>query len=103
MIEIHAGSTNVYADLEVADAENMLAKAQLVAEMEDMIRARSWTPGQAADALGLAADTLANVRRGHFRDISEARLMGCLARLGRNAHRTVGAEHETPLAVVSAA
>jgi len=103
MIEIHEGSTNVYADLGVADAGTMWAKAQLVAEMEDMIRARGWTPPQAADALGLAADTLANVRRGHFRGISEARLMDCLARLGRNAHRVVDAEHETPLAVASAA
>jgi len=103
MIEIHEGSTNVYADLGVADAGTMWAKAQLVAEMEDMIRARGWTLRQAADALGLAAGTLANVRRGHFRDISESRLLDCLARLGRNAQMAVSAEHENPLAVASAA
>ena len=39
MIEIEAGSGNVYADLGMADADEMIVKAQLAIKIGEIIRA----------------------------------------------------------------
>lgn len=65
-IEIHHSSGNVYADLEFPDAEEMLAKARLVSQLEQIIRDRQWSRKQAAAVVGLSAPALSQVRRGHF-------------------------------------
>ncbi len=66
-IKIHHGSTNIYADLEFPDAEAMQAKAQLVAQLGQVIQSRQWSQEQAAALIGLPAAELAQVTRGQFR------------------------------------
>lgn len=84
MSKIERGSTNVYADLGMADAEEMLVKAQLATKIGDIIRRRKLTQVQAADLLGIPQPKLSGLLRGQFRGISESKMLECLTRLGRD-------------------
>lgn len=91
MIEVvEEGSENVYADLGHADAQEMLVKAQLVTKIGEIIKARQWTQQDAAKTLGMTQPKLSQMLRGQFRGISEAKMLDCLARLGRDVQIVVG-------------
>jgi len=90
MIEIGKGSTNVYADLGLPDADEMLVKAQLVTQIGDIIKDAGWTQQEAANIIGLTQPKLSQMLRGRFRGISEAKLLDCLARLGCDVQIVVG-------------
>jgi predicted XRE-type DNA-binding protein len=78
------GSRNVYADLGVPDADEMLIKAQLVANIASIIEESRYTQTKAAQILGLTQPKLSRLLRGQFRGFSERKLMDCLTRLGRD-------------------
>jgi predicted XRE-type DNA-binding protein len=84
MSNIERGSTNVYADLGLDNAEEMLVKAQLATKIGDIIKRRKLTQVQAAELLGITQPKLSGLLRGQFRGISEAKMLGCLTRLGRD-------------------
>jgi len=84
MSKIEHGSTNVYADIGMADAEEMLVKAQLATKIGDILRRRKLTQVQAAELLGITQPKLSGLLRGQFRGISEAKMLECLTRLGRD-------------------
>lgn len=87
MIEIEEGSGNVYADLQMPDA--MYVKAQLASKIGDIIRHCHLTQQQAAEILGIPQLKLSGLLRGQFRDISEAKMIECLNRLGRDVEIVV--------------
>lgn len=82
MSKITKGSGNVYADLGMADAEEMLVKAQLAAKISEIIKLRKLTQTQASSLLGIPQPKLSNVLRGRFRGISESKMLECLTLLG---------------------
>jgi len=84
MKEIEKGSTNVYADLGMPDPGEMLVKAQLATKIAEIIKQRRITQVQAAELLGMPQPKLSNMLRGRFRGISEAKMLECLTRLGRD-------------------
>lgn len=84
MSDIEAGSTNVYADLGLPDAEEMWIKAQLATKIGDIIKRRKLTQVQAAELLGITQPKLSGLLRGQFRGISETKMLECLTRLGRD-------------------
>ncbi len=84
MSKIESGSTNVYADLGMADAEEMLVKAQLATKIGDIIKRRKLTQVQAAQLLGITQPKLSGLLRGQFRGVSETKMLECLTRLGRD-------------------
>jgi predicted XRE-type DNA-binding protein len=90
MIEIEEGTGNVYADLGMADADEMIVKAQLATKIGEIIKSRKWSQQQAADVLGLTQPKLSKMLRGQFRGISEAKMLNCLARLGRDIQIIIG-------------
>jgi predicted XRE-type DNA-binding protein len=90
MIEIEESSGNVYADLGVTDAGEMLVKAQLATKIGEIIKRRHLTQIQAAEVLGMTQPKLSNMLRGQFRGISESKMLDCLARLGRDVKIVVG-------------
>ena len=81
---IETGSTNVYADLGMPDAEEMWVKAQLATNIGDIIKQRKLTQVQAAELLGITQPKLSGLLRGQFRGISETKMLECLTRLGRD-------------------
>ena len=90
MIEIEQGSGNVYGDLGSPDASEMLVKAQLVTKIGEIIKSRGWTQQEAAGVLGMTQPKLSKMLRGQFRGFSEAKMLECLTRLGRNVQIVVG-------------
>ena len=68
----------------------MLVKAQLATRIGEIIKARKWTQQEASDVLGLTQPKLSKMLRGQFRGISEAKMLDCLARLGRDVQIVVG-------------
>lgn len=84
MSNIEQGSANVYADLGLDNAEEMLVKAQLATKIGDIIKRRKLTQVQAAELLGITQPKLSGLLRGKFRGISEVKMLECLTRLGRD-------------------
>lgn len=89
MSEIEHGSTNVYADLGLDNAEEMLVKAQLASKIGEIVKRRKLTQVQAAELLGMTQPKLSNLLRGQFRGISESKMLECLTRLGRDVEIVV--------------
>ena len=89
MSKIEQGSTNVYADLGIPHAEEMLVKAQLATKIGDIIRRRKLTQVQAAELLNIPQPKLSGLLRGQFRGISEVKMLECLTRLGRDVEIVV--------------
>jgi len=74
-------SGNVYEDLGFNDAEAMLAKARIVAEIVRIIRARRLTRTAAAKILALSQPKISGLVNGHFQSYSQGRLIWLLDRL----------------------
>lgn len=91
MSNIERGSTNVYADLGLDNADEMLVKAQLATKIGDIIKRRKLTQVQAAELLGISQPKLSGLLRGQFRGISELKMLECLTRLGRDIQIVVKA------------
>jgi len=91
MKEIEKGSANVYADIGMPDAGEMLVKAQLATKIAEIIKQRRITQVQAADLLGMPQPKLSNMLRGRFRGISEAKMLECLTKLGRDVQIVIKA------------
>ncbi|MFM0742174.1 XRE family transcriptional regulator [Paraburkholderia xenovorans] len=84
MNRIEPSSGNVYADLGMAAAEEMQAKAKLADEITEVINARGWTRDYAADMLGMTPGELSRILVGQFRGASEAEMRKWLADLKFN-------------------
>ena len=84
MTSITQGSTNVYADLESPDSEQMLLKAQLAEKISQIIQRRHLTQTDAASILDIPQSKLSLILRGQFRGVSELKMLECLNRLGRD-------------------
>jgi predicted XRE-type DNA-binding protein len=89
MIEIEKGSANVYEDLGLADAAQLQVKASLAAKISEIIKHRHLTQVQASEILGIPQPKLSGMLRGQFRGISEAKMLDCLNRLGRDVEIVV--------------
>ncbi len=81
MISIQEGSSNVYADLGLAEADEMLVKAQLATKISELIKRRRLTQAKAAKLLGMPQPKVSAMLRGQFRGISEDRMLRCLVAL----------------------
>jgi predicted XRE-type DNA-binding protein len=95
MIEIEKSSGNVYADLGMADADEMIVKAQLASKIGEIVKGRKWSQQKAAEVLGIPQPKLSKMLRGQFHGISEAKMLDCLARLGRDVQIVIGPPRRT--------
>jgi predicted XRE-type DNA-binding protein len=82
-IAIEKSSGNVYADLGLADAQEMLVKATLASKIGEIIQRQNLTQQQAAQLLAMPQPKVSLLLRGQFRGISEAEMLECVARLSR--------------------
>jgi predicted XRE-type DNA-binding protein len=88
-VSVQESTGNVYADLGLADSEDMLVKAQLVTKIAEIINKRGLTQERAAEILGLTQPKVSRLLKGQFRGISERRLLECLTHLGRDVEIVV--------------
>ena len=77
----------------VENAGEMLVKAQLAASIQKILHSSKLTQTQAAEIPGLPQPKLSRLLHGHFRGVSEAKMMDCITRLGRDLRIVIGAEH----------
>src|SRR5215472_5545220 len=82
-------SGNVFADMEVPNADDLLAKAELAAKIIAEIQRRRLTQSQAAAILGIDQPKVSALKQGRLSGFSIERLMRLLLRLGRDVEITV--------------
>ena len=81
---VERGSGNVFADLDLPDADAHLLKAEIVGRIDAIVRQRGIAQTEAARLLGLSQPDVSRLLRGDFREYSLERLLRLLTRLGRD-------------------
>ena len=79
---------NIFADLGAppAEAQNLLARARLMVQIKDIVKARKLTQARAAKLFGVTQPRLSDVIRGHIDRFSVDSLMEMLSRAGLEIH-----------------
>ncbi|MEJ3596973.1 MULTISPECIES: XRE family transcriptional regulator [Pseudomonas] len=80
-MKIEKSSGNVYADIGVANPEQMLRKALIVAQISQVITYSEDRISRAVGILGLSESDLKELLHGHFHAYREADLMEYLEKL----------------------
>ena len=75
-------SGNVFADLGLPDAEDLLHKSDLVIGMRRIMEVRNLTQTRVAELTGVDQPTLSKLFRGNFSNITVDRLLTMLTKLG---------------------
>ena len=75
------GSSNVFADLGLPDAEKLKIKTGLVIEIRKAMTSLGLTQQAAAKRMGITQPKVSDMMRGDFANLSERKLMDCLTRL----------------------
>ena len=78
-----AGSGNVFADIGFADADEMLARSELVRHINLIVERRGLTQVEAAKLLGINQPKVSALKRGRITESSIDRLMRFLVALGQ--------------------
>jgi predicted XRE-type DNA-binding protein len=86
--KIEIGSGNIFADLGLPDAEDMLLKSTIVIELRRLIEERNLSQTAAAKLIGINQADLSKILRGRFRGYSEARLMRMLTAFSQDVEIT---------------
>lgn len=94
-IKVTPSSGNVYEDLGFPDAKEMLVKADLASIIQEIIESKGLTQVKAAEMIGLSQPKLSDLLKGKFRGVSEAKMLECITRLGRDIRIVINA-HERP-------
>jgi len=81
-IEFEISSGNVFADLGLADAEELKIKSGLAIEITRAVRRLGLTQQEAGRQMGISQAKVSSLMRGDFSNLSESKLMECLNRLG---------------------
>ena len=95
-VEVTHGSGNVFADLDLPDADILQFKSGLIGEIQRIIEARGLTQSEAAKITGMDQPTLSKMLRGRHFKVSTDRLFEMLNRLGRDVEVRVGREDKAP-------
>lgn len=82
-------SGNVFADLELRDADELLAKADLAHAIQQLIQAQGLSQRAAGRRLGVAQPDLSNLYRGKLDGFSIERLCRLLTALGQDVRIVV--------------
>ncbi len=87
--EFTPSSGNVFADLNLPKADDLLAKAELAAKIIAEIQRRRLTQSQAAAILGIDQPKVSALKQGKLSGFSIERLIRLLLVLGRDIEITV--------------
>ena len=83
-IKFEKSSGNVFADLDLPDAEELFLKAELGFAVFQIIEERKLTQAEAADILGVKQPEISRLKNGKFNHYSVERLLIFLTRLNRD-------------------
>ncbi len=85
-------SGNVFADLALPDAEDLLHKSDLVIALRKVMEARGLSQTRVADLTGVDQPTVSKLLGGSLTSVTVDRLLTMLNRLGHNVTITVDDE-----------
>ena len=88
--KVHDSSGNIFQDMEMRDAEERLAKAELARLIRKNLEARGLTQVQAAELLGITQPDVSDLVRGKLARFSISRLERFLNRLDLEIRILVG-------------
>lgn len=88
-VAVKRSSGNVFVDIGQPDAVGHMLKAELVVQIDLIVRDRRLTQKQAAELLGLSQPDVSRLLRGNFRQYSVDRLLRLLTLLGRDIDITI--------------
>jgi predicted XRE-type DNA-binding protein len=88
-IRAEEGSGNVFADLDLPQAEQELLKARLTLQIHKIIKTRGWTQARAGEVLGIKQPHVSALMRNRAGMFSVERLMAFLTQLGQDVEITV--------------
>jgi predicted XRE-type DNA-binding protein len=83
-IDVYPSSGNVFEDLGLPNADELLLKAELVHQISEIISERQLTQIEAAKILGIDQPKVSSLVRGKLSGFSTERLFRFLNALGRN-------------------
>lgn len=87
--DVEASSGNVFADLGLPDADELLAKSELAITVRRLIDAKRLTQAQAADLLGTTQPIVSDLTRGRLGGFSMERLYRFLNALDQDVQIVV--------------
>ncbi len=102
-VPVEQSSGNVFADLGLKNPEELMAKAELVQRIADIIAERKLTQARAAKLLGIDQPKVSALLRGKLDGFSTDRLFRFLNALGRDVEiviRPAKHSHEAETRVV---
>ena len=79
--KVEASSGNVFADLGLPHAEELLAKSQQAISIAQVVEHKGWTKMEAAQRAGISYPSMSNLLRGKLRGFSANQLAAILNRL----------------------
>lgn len=88
-ISVQASSPNVFADLGLANPDEMMVKAELARKIGSIITKRHMTQTEAAELLGIDQPKISALMRGKLSGFSTVRLFRFLNALGRDVEIVV--------------
>ena len=95
-IKIEIGSGNVFADLGLPDAEELLLKANLTFKIGQLIGKKGLTQAQVASRTGLDQPKISRLLNGRLSGFSVDRLFAILNRLGHSVEVRISAKERAP-------
>ena len=87
--EVETSSGNVFADLDLPDADKLKIKSGMVIEITRATRKLGLTQEEAGRRMGLPQPKVSALLRGDFANLSERKLMNCLNQLGYDIEITI--------------
>ena len=88
-IDVYRSSGNVFADLELPDADEYLAKSKLAVQIFKIIRSRRLTQAAAGKLLGISQPKVSALLHGRLDGFSTDRLFRFLNALGCDVQITI--------------
>jgi predicted XRE-type DNA-binding protein len=88
-MKITASSGNVFADIGLANSDELLAKADLAIAIKKEIDAQGWTQAQAAERVFLSQPQISKIRRMKLDEFSRDKLQEVLRNLGIDVEITL--------------
>lgn len=93
-IEMYEGSGNVYADLELEDADELLTRSQIGFLVFKILETRSLKQLEIANILGIAQPDVSHLMNGHFSRFTTDKLLDFLKRLDQKVTIQVSSHHK---------
>ncbi len=92
--EIEIGSSNIFADLGLDDADELYTRACLGIQVMKILKERQYSQKDAAKVLGVKQSEISALMRAKFSSFSQERLIGFLNKLNQKVTIQVSHHHE---------